>query len=750
MFLDRDITKYIVNEEESILNALRKIEATHGRIVFVVSEKDILSGLATNGDIIRWLIKEEQPDLNQPISELCNKKFLFAYQDDEPEKVEELLERVLFVPIIDQQHHLIAVAGRNTPSEGFYIGDFQLNEESPCFVIAEVGNNHNGSMELAKKLVDESVRAGANCAKFQMRNMEALYQNAGNPDDIKENLGSQYTLDLLSRFQLTNEQLFEVFDYCKEKGIQPLCTPWDVKSLEALEEYGMPAYKVASADLTNHELLRAIAATGKPMICSTGMSTEDEIVQSAQLLRHLGAPHVLLHCNSTYPAPFKDINLKYIERIQEIGNCLVGYSGHERGIAISIAAVSLGAKVVERHITLDKNMEGNDHKASLLPDEFREMVKGIREVEEGLGTNAERKLSQGEMINRVNLAKSLIINQDLKKGEVIKDHMVEVKSPGRGLQPNHREALIGRKAKHDFKAGDFFYPNDIEDDAIERRPYRFTRPWGIPVRYHDFDTLITGTNPDVLEFHLSYKDMDVNLEDFFSEPLDLDYVVHSPELFAGDHTLDLCSLDEEYRAHSIKELQRVIEITKSLKPYFKKATKPLIITNVGGFSQDDFLSEEERKKLYEILLDSLSQLDMEGVEIIPQTMPPFPWHFGGQRYHNLFVSAEEIADFCSQNNYRICMDTSHSKLACTHYNWSFYNFLEKTAAYSAHIHFADSENTGGEGLQIGEGEIDFPAIAEVMNRLCPDASFIPEIWQGHENAGEGFWVALEKLETILK
>jgi N-acetylneuraminate synthase len=317
------------------------------------------------------------------------------------------------------------------------------------------------------------------------------------------------------------------------------------------------------------------------------------------------------------------------------------------------------------------------------------------------------------------------------------------------LQPNYLNALIGKRAKHDFNQYDFFYPSDIEEEEVVKRSYNFNRPWGIPVRYHDFKEIIEGTNADLVEFHLSYKDLEVDIRQFVDEQLDLDFVVHSPELFEGDHTLDLCSLDETYRQRSIKELQRVIEVTKQLRPYFKRSVKPLIVTNVGGFTSQGFLTEQERIKRMRILEASLKELDTEGVELIPQTMPPFPWHFGGQQYHNLFVSAGEIADFCQRNDMRICLDTSHSKLACTHYKWSFHQFLEEVVPYTAHMHFADSENTGGEGLQIGEGEVDYHAVGEVINRLNPNASFIPEIWQGHENRGEGFWIALERLEHLI-
>ncbi|WP_339390924.1 N-acetylneuraminate synthase family protein [Crocosphaera watsonii] len=747
MLIDRNLSKYIVFSEDSILNALKKISDNKSRIIFSVTESGVLEGVLTDGDLRRWLVEQNTIDLNQAVSHISNKRFKYASFEEDPEKINSYFsEQIEFIPLLDDNDRLVAIAGKR-PNE-IKIGDFIINNESPTFIIAEIGNNHNGSLDLAKKLIDQAIAAGANCAKFQLRSLKSLYHNAGNADDASEDLGSQYTLDLLSRFQLSDEEMLQAFDYCKQKGILPLCTPWDLDSLNILENYGMVGYKVASADLTNHELLKALAKTGKPLICSTGMSTEAEISESVKLLQKLGAMYVLLHCNSTYPAPFKDVNLNYINRLKELGDCPVGYSGHERGINIAIAAVSKGAKVIEKHFTLDKSMEGNDHKVSLLPEEFKSMVEGVRQVEEALGTASERQLSQGELMNRETLAKSLIINCDLQPGEVITEAMIEVKSPGKGLQPNRRKELIGKKAKRPLKIGDFFFASDLEEAQITAKNYKFNRPWGLPVRYHDFTKLLIKSNPDLLEFHLSYKDLEQDIKQDFDNTYDLDFVVHSPELFAGDHVLDLCSLDEDYRNHSIQELQRVIDITRQLKPYFKKASRPLIVTNIGGFTLDEPLPINQRQKYYELLLDSLSKLDQEGVEIIPQTMPPFPWHFGGQRYHNLFVAPQDIAEFCSQHNYRICLDISHSKLACNHHNFSFKEFVEKVGFYTAHLHIADAEGLDGEGLQIENGDIDFPALAEDLKKTAPNASFIPEIWQGHKNEGEGFWLALERLEIF--
>ncbi|MBF0246301.1 MAG: N-acetylneuraminate synthase family protein, partial [Planctomycetes bacterium] len=588
------------------------------------------------------------------------------------------------------------------------IGNFVIDEFSPVFVIAEIGNNHNGSLELAKELVSRSSEAEANCAKFQMRHMDSLYRNIGSEQGhFNEDLGTEYTLDLLNRFQLKTEQLFELFDYTRKLGMTPLCTPWDIESFRRLEEYGMSAYKVASADFVNHELLEQLGSSGRPLICSTGMCSEDEIRNSIRLLQDLGSQFILLHCNSTYPAPLKDVHLKYLNRLRELGNCFVGYSGHERGFTIPLAAVAMGAKVIEKHLTMDRDMEGNDHRVSLLPDEFKAMVESIRAIETAFGEGSSRTLTQGELINRENLGKSIISSRSIKAGERIATDMIAIKSPGRGLAPYFKKDLIGRTAKRDLEAGEFFYLSDIDASSPQNRSYAFSRPWGLPVRYHDLEHMEKLSNPDLLEFHFSYRDLDVDPALYLKESLDLDVVVHSPELFSGDHLLDLCSEDESYRLRSIRELQKVIDVTLQLKPFFKRASAPFIIVNVGGFSLDKQRDHQERKALYDRLENSLLALCSEGVEIIPQTMPPFPWLFGGQRYHNLFIDADEIAAFCSKTSSRICLDISHSKLACTQYGWSLDAFVKKLSPFIGHLHIVDAQGVDGEGLQIGDGEVDF-------------------------------------------
>lgn len=626
------------------------------------------------------------------------------------------------------------------------IGPFDVGT-GRTFVIAEIGNNHNGSIDRAIQMVDLVVAIGADCAKFQMRHLEEVYRQRTLRKG-GEDLGTEYVLDLLRRFELSVAEHRKLALYCAQKGILYLCTPWDGRSVEVLESLQVPAYKVASADLTNLPLLDVLCATGKPLILSTGMSTRGEVQTTVAFLNQRNSRFVLLHCNSTYPAPLHDIQLKWMEQLRAM-HALVGYSGHERGTAVSLAAVALGACVIERHFTLDRTMEGPDHAASLEKAEFGCLIEGIREIEQAVGDGRERRLSQGEMINRENLGKSLVAATALKKGVVIAPQHVKVRGPGQGLSPQLYEQLLSRTLTHDMSEEDFFYPSDLKDKRLEARAYSFRRPWGVPVRYHDFQDYQKRLKPGLFEFHLSYSDMELDPGDFLQGPYPFDFVVHAPELFAGSRLMDLASPDTSYRSFSLRETQRVIDITRSLKRFFPRTKRPMIVANIGGFTMDAPLPAAAIPAYYKQFAESLAELDMEGVELIPQTMAPFPWHFGGQRFQNLFVKIEEIIECCQRLNLRMCFDVSHSSLTCNHLGLDFYEFAEKIAPFSAHLHLGDAQGLNGEGLQVGEGDIDFVRLGKILDRGCPHASFIPEIWQGHKNGGEGFWIALEKLEGTL-
>ena len=352
-------------------------------------------------------------------------------------------------------------------------------------------------------------------------------------------------------------------------------------------------------------------------------------------------------------------------------------------------------------------------------------------------------------MNRETLGKSLVINCDLKKGNLIRKNMIEVRSPGIGLEPYKKNLLIGKQLTRNMKKYDVFYPSDLDQELIsEPREYSLNRPWGIPVRYHDINNLTMHSNPDLVEFHLSYNDLELNPSKYLNKSYKFNYLVHAPELFANDHILDLSSKSTKYRQKSIEYLRETIKVTKNLKSYFPNSDNKIrIIVNAGGASLNSPVNDQSKSEMYSNIINSLSKILDPEIEIIIQTMPPLPWHFGGQRFHNLFINPDDIVSFCKQHSYRICLDISHAMLACNYYGWDLERYIMKLSNYTAHIHFSDSYGVDGEGVQFGEGELDLKKIVECLNKYIPNVSFIPEVWQGHKNFGSGFWYALDKLES---
>ena len=628
------------------------------------------------------------------------------------------------------------------------ISDFKISSNKQVFIIAEIGMNHNGVYENAIKLIDESVKIGANCVKFQMRDMNELYSKEA-LDMTSGDLSTQYTIKLLKKFELSFTNYKNLAKYAKQKKIIFMCTPWDKKSVDKLEKINVPAYKLASADLTNLDLIDYLSKTKKPMILSTGMSSEEEIEVTVKYLKLKKINFALLHTNSTYPTPVKDINLNYIDRLIQKYNIPVGYSGHERGTDSTLCAVAKGACIIERHITLDKEMEGPDHTASLDIKEFKALVKSIRNLEISLGTNQPRKISQGELINRENLSKSIFATKNIKIGQKVTANMIDIKSPGHGLSPQYKSIIIGKKVVNEIKKGKAIFMSDFNKKVVPKENYKFKLKWAIPVRIHDVKNLLKLTKPKLVEFHMSYDDLNENISKYLSPNRQCEHIVHAPELFENDHLLDLCSTNKSYRDLSIKNLQKVIDMTVRLNEFFPKTKNPMIIINCGGFTKNNFFNINLRNKYYNLLIDSFRKLNHKDTMLLPQNMAPFPWHFGGQRYQNLFMNPDEIIKFSKNSKLYICHDISHSHMACNYFNWNHLDYTKKIAKYVKHYHIADASGVDGEGIQIGEGTIDFKNILKIIKDSFSGQSFIPEIWQGHKNDGEGFWIALKKLENKL-
>ena len=337
----------------------------------------------------------------------------------------------------------------------------KIGFDEPCYIIAEIGINHNGDLLLAKKLIDAAISSGVNAVKFQKRNLESIYQKEILENPTLDSQGTEILIDVLNEVEFGKDDFIEIVDYCKEKNITFLCTPWDIPSVDFLETLNIPAYKIASADLTNFPLLHYITKLKKPMIISTGMSDLEEIDKTVNFVKKENVSFVLLHCNSTYPSPVELLNLNLIPKLREKFNVPVGYSGHEPIIIPSVTAANLGSVIIERHITLDKTMEGLDQSASLEPDEFKQLVQFIRDSEKSKGS-ALKKMTRGEILQREVLGKSIVCCSNMKKGEVFSSKNIQVKTPARGLSPQYYFDLIGKISSRDIKKGEYLQNDDLE------------------------------------------------------------------------------------------------------------------------------------------------------------------------------------------------------------------------------------------------------------------------------------------------
>ena len=332
-------------------------------------------------------------------------------------------------------------------------------------IIAEAGVNHNGNFEIAKQLVDKAVEAGADIVKFQTCKAEnVISRYADKAEYQKVTTGeADSQLEMVRKLMLTYEEYGKLKEYCDEKGITFLSTAFDLPSVDFLHSIGMKLWKIPSGEITNLPLLIKIASLHEPIIMSTGMSELSEVADAVKTLILYGANDItLLHCTTEYPAPYEDVNLKAMETMRDAFDLPIGYSDHTKGLEIPVAAVARGACVIEKHFTLDRNMEGPDHKASIEPDELKQMVSMIRHVEVAVGDGV-KKVSVSEAKNQDIARKSIIAKTVIKAGETFTEENITTKRPGNGINPMRWFDLLGKKAKHDYEE-DYLIEKDELDD----------------------------------------------------------------------------------------------------------------------------------------------------------------------------------------------------------------------------------------------------------------------------------------------
>jgi N-acetylneuraminate synthase len=324
-----------------------------------------------------------------------------------------------------------------------------ISKEHPCFIIAEAGVNHNGSPDLARQLIDAAAQAGADAVKFQTFHAESVVTSTADKAEYQKQTTSsdESQYEMIKKLELSDDTFRELSVYAEKKGIIFLSTPFDEQSVDLLDEIGVPAFKIPSGEITNFPLLKKIAEKQKPIILSTGMATLGEVEEAVDYLRKNGAQElILLHCTTSYPAPMHSVNLRAMETLRCAFKVPVGYSDHTEGITTPIAAVAIGAQVIEKHFTLDRSLPGPDHLASLEPDELKAMVQAIRDVERAFGSGV-KEPSEEEIAIKSVARKSIVANKGIQAGERVGEDALAIKRPGTGIEPKYVERVSQMKAR---------------------------------------------------------------------------------------------------------------------------------------------------------------------------------------------------------------------------------------------------------------------------------------------------------------
>ncbi|KKU92392.1 MAG: hypothetical protein A3J46_01880 [Candidatus Yanofskybacteria bacterium RIFCSPHIGHO2_02_FULL_41_11] len=617
------------------------------------------------------------------------------------------------------------------------IGNSYVGNGQPVYIIAEIGINHNGDIEVAKRLMEIAASSGANAVKFQKRNLKKIYTPKLLSDPNSAEWSFHYLLPQLRSYELSEKDYLQINNYAKELGVDLLVTPFDLESLAFIRTLHLAAVKISSADFTNWPLIDGATRLKLPLVLSTGIWSGRDILGTSRFVKKLTSDFALLHCQSTYPAPLEAVNLRYLDKLKEYAP-VVGYSGHERGISVCLAAVAMGAKIIEKHLTMDRAQSGPDHKASLNPAEFANLVKELRKVEKALGKK--RKItSVAEKLTQQVFSKSLTAKRDLLTGHILRRSDVVFLAPGKGIPPAHLRRWLGKpltraKAKYEYLSEDDFL-HSLVPSGWEK--FSFRHPWGVKCRFHDFQEYKVLNYP-VVEFHCSEEDV---ADSFNDGNKNSSLIIHAPEIIDKE-LFDLCHKTPERVSQSVILLTKTIRKTRQLKNKFNSQI-PKVIVHMGGMSANT--ETYNTRKMMRIAEKALSNIDLQGVDLLPENLPPRPWYLGGQWYQLAFMHPKEILEFCRSLGLGMTLDLSHAKLYCNYFGQDLLDYIKALLPVIRLVHVSDASGIDGEGLQIGEGEIEFNKVFDLLKDV--EFSWVPEIWSGHNDHGAGFHLALKRLSS---
>jgi sialic acid synthase SpsE/sugar phosphate isomerase/epimerase len=609
----------------------------------------------------------------------------------------------------------------------------KIKMKNDFYIIAEIGINHDGSSDKARELIKKGADSGVHAIKFQYRNLKNAYS------DTNREIGDEILLNEISKTYLSPGTLIELTEYAHDIGLEVGISFFDgcdiVDFSSNIEKFDF--FKVPSVELTNIELIDVMMDLGKHLYISLGAHNEEEVVAALDRLPNDDS-WTPLHCISNYPVTTQNSRLGYIRYLINKWGRRVGYSSHDIHWETCLIAMQMGARIIERHITLDCSSEGLDHSSSSTPDHFSVMTEFSKNMPLLSAGNAPRSANQGELLNRQNLGRSYFASRELKSGDKISFNDLSYRSPNIGLNKTNIDQFISKKLKNDVRVGSSITKSSFEKKVnLPDAVVDFSRRKGLslPVRLHDQKCIEELFPIRAFELHLSFgeilSDIDVSLLNRKNK-----YSIHLPDYINSTQLMDPFSKGDDQRKDSIKILDRTVDLAEMLQNY-----TGVNVPIVGSFS----VIHNDRDTFFEEHSELLKSYFSRGIEVIPQWLPPIAWYFGGSV--SLHTMNEVIdADYLIKHKLGVCLDICHMILGRNFFNFSAIDLMQNLDELVRHVHIADAVGIDGEGLAIGEGEKDNLSLIE--KSLEYDCIKVIEVWQGHFDNGAGFRKALTALAEL--
>ena len=448
----KTVDSYLVNSLDKIDKLLTKLTAPKGSTIFVINKVGACLGSITGRDIRKAISESFKNGFEVSkltAKDILNPNFSYIRENDSKETIQHYFNRhqnIKVMPILNIDRVIVGIV-LNLPKNFRLNNKVFSNASNNIYVICEIGVNHNGDFDLGKSLIKSAYEAGSDAIKLQVRSTK----NYSNDSIDSYDLSAQITYSEIKRTNLNYKISKQLVSYAKNLGLDVIITPFDDYALEEVKGWNIDALKIASCELTNLPLVKKVAKTNLPIILSTGMSSEDEIIEAKNIIEPINSNYSFLHCNSTYPSPESDLNINYLKRLRVITENVVGYSSHDGNALPILIAIGNGAKIIEFHITHDKKDKGLDHSSSIETKDLKCLIEDSRRVPTILGNDLPRSISQGELVNRVSLSKSLVFAKAFKKGHILENDDLELRSPGGGLPYKSKNSIIGKKINADVK-----------------------------------------------------------------------------------------------------------------------------------------------------------------------------------------------------------------------------------------------------------------------------------------------------------